>query len=205
MNEEIELYKDHKGIAGRQIVAEIVIREEDKSPPNNLRPLYDGEERLENYELIKFYLKYGTPIIGITITEPSAKAGEKIGEMTGTKDIEITKRQTGQSQIWWGEKDGVLWECYPQIQNIDFGFTFRELLGMFWTFTENRIRGFGVRRIFTHDDDPIYHHGKDMDSEDYRKFLKARGFEFEEVDNYLYNRARLRGRRQRMGYSKRLA
>lgn len=192
MTERKEIYNDDGGICGRIIFAEVVVKENDSKPIDNHNPLYEGEEILKNYELIKFRIRFGTPKIQISIGQVPEHSGETqlLGKVSEVSGIKSNTTEIGRAQIWYGNNDGVIWECYPHNSVLEtFGFDYKKILDLFWETIEKRMEKLGIKTIFTHDDDPIYRNKKaSMSTSDFQDFLNERGYEFEFIKNYMYNR-----------------
>jgi hypothetical protein len=121
--------------------------------------------------------KWGAPTVihdGVTVakdielSDPFENMGAQLLKEAATKTNEVagdsTTTATVLAQVWHGDRDAVLWECYmseqARMEN------WQEELADFWQAVE---RDVGVERFFTQPHEPTFIEG-------YRKFLRRPGY-----------------------------
>jgi len=87
------------------------------------------------------------------------------GRIIGGQGLRVHLQPLGQAQMWKGDTDGVIWECYFHGTRRG-GINWQEELAVFWQAVE---RDMGVKRIFTQPHEPTCEKG-------YTDFLSRLGY-----------------------------
>lgn len=91
--------------------------------------------------------------------------GKGRGQIIGGRGLQVQLQQLGQAQIWKGEREAVIWECFFH-ENRCGGIDWLNELTIFWLAVE---RDMGVKRIFTEPHEPTFQEG-------YTDFLSRLGY-----------------------------
>ncbi|MCG3209284.1 MAG: hypothetical protein FOGNACKC_02905 [Anaerolineae bacterium] len=117
-------------------------------------------QSLDTYRLYKLFVPRSTPIFQV---EWNSYIGR--GRIIGGQKLQVQLQPLGQAQMWKGNNDGVLWECYLH-NNRRSGINWQAQLSAFWQVVE---RDMGAARIFTQPHEPTFEHG-------YPDFLQNLGY-----------------------------
>jgi len=115
---------------------------------------------LTTYRLYKLFEPRWTPLFQVAW---DSRLGQ--GQIIGGGRNRVQLQPFGQAQIWKGERNAVIWECYL----FEYGRErndWRETLTTFWQAVE---RDAGVNRIFTQPHEPTF-------AEGYPEFLQTLGY-----------------------------
>ncbi len=87
------------------------------------------------------------------------------GQIVGGRGLQVHLQPLGQAQMWKGETNGVIWECFSH-ETRRGGTNWQEELAIFWQAVE---RDMEVKRIFTEPHEPTFEEG-------YTDFLSRLGY-----------------------------
>jgi len=120
--------------------------------------------KINHYRHLRPVEFWPQPIIGVSFDN------ESTGRTTGTHQVEVMLKDSGNAQLWWGNDIAIVWEAYlgdrpQQLQE------FEALMNQTWSCIEQYLQAQGVKQILTDAADP------EFDLEWYRGFLIRRGYE----------------------------
>lgn len=117
---------------------------------------------LTTYRHYKFFEPWPLPSIHVSWDETTGT-----GQVEGMGDLKIQLNSLGQAQAWYGQRMGVIWECFFSAEEIEAVTWFA-----FWQAsvgTTDVERDMGVAKIFTEPHEPTFEEG-------YTDFLSRLGY-----------------------------
>jgi hypothetical protein len=115
---------------------------------------------LTSYRLYKLFEPWPQPIIPV-----AWDTSRGVGRVLEGGRLRVQLQPVGQAQIWKGQTQAILWECYFS-QTRRGGVNWLAELATFWQTVENDL---GVSKIFTQPHEPTFEEG-------YSDFLRRLGY-----------------------------